>query len=63
VDTPPSTLKDTKGGIVGVFVGESFDVRTLPTGPPEKALPVVRQQKASRQADKALEKGGVYFEG
>jgi hypothetical protein len=51
---PAITLKNAKGGIVGVFADESFDVRALPTGPPGKALPVVRQQKASSQADRPL---------
>jgi hypothetical protein len=31
------TLKDSKGGIVGVFVDENFDVRSLPVGPVGKA--------------------------
>lgn len=34
---PAITLKDDKGGIVGVFADESFDVRTLPVGPPDQA--------------------------
>jgi hypothetical protein len=34
---PAVTLKDSKGGIVGVFVDEKFDVRSLPVGPPGKA--------------------------
>jgi hypothetical protein len=51
---PAITLKDGKGGIAGVFVDEGFDVRTLPVGPPEEALPVGRQEKASSQADKPL---------
>ncbi len=29
---PAVTLKDSKGGIVGVFVDEQFDVRSLPVG-------------------------------
>jgi len=32
------TLKDEKGGIVAVFVDESFDVRSLEAGAPDKAL-------------------------
>lgn len=51
---PAITLKDAKGGIAGVFVDESFDMRTLPVGPPGKALAVGRQEKASSQADKPL---------
>ena len=31
------TLRDEKGGIVAVFVDESFDVRSLEVGPPDKA--------------------------
>ena len=34
---PALTLKDDRGGIVGVFVGEEFDVRGLPPGPPGAA--------------------------
>jgi len=34
---PALTLKDSAGGIVGVFVDEDFDVRTLPVGEPGKA--------------------------
>jgi hypothetical protein len=34
---PAVTLKDSKGGIVGVFSDEEFDVRSLPVGPPGKA--------------------------
>lgn len=49
---PAITLKDAKGGIVGVFVDENFDLRTLPTGPAGKALPVGRQEQASSQADR-----------
>jgi hypothetical protein len=51
---PTITLKDAKGGIAGVFVDEDFDLRTLPVGPPGKALPLGRQQKASSQADRPL---------
>jgi len=31
------TLKDDRGGIVGVFVNETFNVRTLGVGPPDAA--------------------------
>ncbi|MDZ4796795.1 MAG: hypothetical protein SGI92_01430, partial [Bryobacteraceae bacterium] len=48
------TLKDASGGIAGVFVDEAFDVRTLPVGPPGKALAVGRQEKTSSQADRPL---------
>ncbi len=34
---PAVTLKDSKGGIVGVFVDDKLDVRSLPVGPPGKA--------------------------
>lgn len=34
---PAVTMKDSKGGIVGVFVDEKLDVRSLPVGPPGKA--------------------------
>jgi len=34
---PALTLKDSSGGIVGVFVDEDFDMRTLPVGKPGKA--------------------------
>jgi hypothetical protein len=34
---PAVTLKDSKGGIVSVYVDEGFDVRSLPVGPPGKA--------------------------
>lgn len=33
---PTLTLKDDKGGIVGVFTDEEFNVRSLPVGPPDK---------------------------
>ena len=51
---PAITLKDAKGGIVGVFADESFDMRTLPVGAPGKALPVGRQEQAASQADRPL---------
>jgi len=34
---PAVTLKDNKGGIVGVYVDEGFDVRSLPVAAPGKA--------------------------
>ena len=34
---PTVTLKDSKGGIVGVFVDEKFDVRSLPVAGPGEA--------------------------
>ncbi len=34
---PALTFKDAKSGIVGVFVDETFDVRTLSVGEPDKA--------------------------
>ncbi|MBN2270001.1 MAG: DUF4832 domain-containing protein, partial [Sedimentisphaerales bacterium] len=34
---PSVTLKDGDGGIVGVFVDDAFDVRSLPVGEPGKA--------------------------
>ncbi|MCX8037728.1 MAG: DUF4832 domain-containing protein [Candidatus Sumerlaeia bacterium] len=40
---PALTLKDADGGIVGVFADESFDVRTLPVGPPDKAEAVTQK--------------------
>ena len=40
---PAVTLKDDKGGIVGVFVDEGFDVRSLPVGPPGEAKVVDRE--------------------
>lgn len=51
---PAITLKDTKGGIAGVFVDEGFDMRTLPVGPPEKSEPVGREPKGISQASKPL---------
>ena len=44
---PAITLKDRDGGIAGVFVDESFDVKTLAVGPPEQA-PVCARRPASR---------------
>lgn len=51
---PAITLKDTKGGIAGVFVDEDFDVRVLPVGPPDKAEPVGREVTGISQASKPL---------
>ena len=42
---PAITLKDSKGGIAGVFADERFDVRSLPVAPPGKAEP--RDQQAT----------------
>ncbi|HUS72755.1 MAG TPA: DUF4832 domain-containing protein, partial [Sedimentisphaerales bacterium] len=42
---PAITLKDSKGGIVGVFVDEQFDVRSLPVGPAGK-VEIVNQVMA-----------------
>ena len=53
---PAITLKDSRGGIVGVFVDEEFDVRTLPVGPPGAATAIGREQelKGHTQASKPL---------
>jgi hypothetical protein len=51
---PAITLKDAKGGIVGVFVDEEFDARSLPVGPPGKAHPVGREMKEQSQASRPL---------
>ncbi|MBM3744540.1 MAG: DUF4832 domain-containing protein [Acidobacteria bacterium] len=51
---PAITLKDERGGVVGVFVDEEFDVRALPAGPPEKAEPVGRLAKSVNQATRPL---------
>ena len=40
---PAVTLKDGEGGIVGVFVDDAFDVRSLPVGEPGKAK-IIDQQ-------------------
>ena len=45
---PALTLKDEKGGITGVFVDESFDVRSLPVGPPGEAP--TKQEETTFQA-------------
>jgi hypothetical protein len=34
---PAFTLRDAKGGIASVFVDETWDVRSLPVGPPDRA--------------------------
>lgn len=51
---PAITLKDAKGGIAGVFVDEDFDVRALPVGPPDRAVPVGREMKSLSQASRPL---------
>jgi hypothetical protein len=51
---PAITLKDSRGGIAGVFVDEAFDMRTLPVGAPGKAEPVGREVKNLTQASKPL---------
>ena len=51
---PALTLKDAKGGIAGVFVDEDFDVRALPVGPPNEAVPAGRDARTINQAFKPL---------
>lgn len=51
---PAITLKDAKGGIAGVFVDEGFDMRALPVGPPDKAMPVGREAKPISVASRPL---------
>lgn len=51
---PAVTLKDAKGGIAGVFVDEEFDMRALPVGPPDQAMPVGREMKSQSQASRPL---------
>jgi hypothetical protein len=51
---PAVTLKDAKGGTAGVFVDEDFDMRTLPVGLPDQAVPVGRDEKRLNQAFKPL---------
>ena len=51
---PAITLKDAKGGIAGVFVDEEFDMRILPVGPPDEAVPVGREVKSISQASRPL---------
>jgi hypothetical protein len=40
---PALTLKDSKAGIIGVYVDERFDVRSLPVGAPGKAKVLKRE--------------------
>lgn len=54
---PALTLKDSKGGIVGLFTDEEFDVRTLPVGGPEQAD--VRGHRAEFRLPQIL-KAGTY---
>lgn len=49
---PALTLKDAKGAIVGVFVDEGFDMRSLPVAPPGAAIPVSRGEKSLNQASR-----------
>lgn len=51
---PAITLKDSKGGIVGVFVDEEFDMRSLPVGEPDAAPPISRGTKSLNQASRPL---------
>jgi hypothetical protein len=51
---PAVTLKDSSGGIAGVFVDEEFDLRTLPVASPGKAESVGREEKSLSQASKPL---------
>ncbi|MBI4873013.1 MAG: DUF4832 domain-containing protein [Acidobacteria bacterium] len=51
---PALTLKDSKGGIAGVFVDEEFDARSLPVGPPSQPIPVSRGEKSLNQASRPL---------
>jgi hypothetical protein len=51
---PAITLKDSKGGIAGVFVDETFDVRSLPVGAPGQAVAVGRELKSISQASRPL---------
>jgi hypothetical protein len=52
---PATTLKDSKGGIAGVFVDEGFDMRALPVGAPGEAVPVGRDTNRPNQAFKPLQ--------
>jgi hypothetical protein len=58
---PAITLKDDQGGIVGVFVDESFDVRSLPVGAPQKTE--IRSQTVAFQLPFHLKPGtyGVFI--
>ena len=51
---PAITLKDSLGGIAGVFVDEEFDMRSLPVGAPGMAEAVGREAKPISQASKPL---------
>jgi hypothetical protein len=51
---PAITLKDDKNGIVGVFVDEQFDVRSLPVGAPEGAKPIGREVRMLSQSSRPL---------
>ncbi|MDP2996204.1 MAG: DUF4832 domain-containing protein [Bryobacterales bacterium] len=51
---PAITLKDAKGAIIGVFVDEDFDMRSLPVGPPDAAPVVSRGEKPINQASRPL---------
>ena len=51
---PTITLKDDKSGLVGVFVDEDLDVRSLPVGPPEKATPIGRVARLISQDSRPL---------
>jgi len=64
---PALTLKDSAGGIVGVFVDEDFDMRTLPVGEPGKAK-IIDEQRSFVLAPKLLDgyrpgirKAGTYY--
>jgi len=63
---PTLTLKDSAGGIVGVFVDEDFDMRTLPIGEPGKAKIIDEQMSfvLSRQLRGSYRRGireaGIY---
>ncbi len=56
---PALTLKDDKGGIAAVFVGESFDVRALPVGPPDQA-PEVTETAQFRLPPAPIFKPGTF---
>jgi hypothetical protein len=51
---PAIALKNSLGGIAGVFVDEDFDMRSLPVGAPGKAEAVGREAKPISQASKPL---------
>jgi hypothetical protein len=56
---PTLTFKDSAGGIVGVFVNEDFDMRTLPVGEPGKAKIIDEQMSfvLSRQLRDSYRRG------